>query len=575
MLVKDARDIFPRTRDTGTWRVGMHARFAPLRAIRYADGLPSLVAAVAFGIGVVNLASALTPNIRWRGHLLLQVLPLREVPLFHTLAVPASLALIVTARYLRLRRQRALHVAIGLLVVLGALDILKGLDAEEAVLSWAGAALLWWGREAFVVAPGRPRARSAALLGALTLLAIVATAELVWVAAGGTGTPDAIAKQTLDLFTWREGGIGFHDELSLVPILVGAITAVVIIAGGAILFRAPPPPIEVPDEEQRDAALELVRSYGSDTLAFFKLRRDLHYLFADCGRAFLGYRVEADVLVVAGDPVGDDDAIRELVAKTIALAESRGLTVAVLGASERLVAVWRDARLRALYIGDEAIVETESFSLEGRAIRKVRQSVTRAEREGFVAEAHRLDALDPATLAELERVSHAWRDGRPERGFSMALDTIGEGGQEDSVIVLARDGDGAVRAFLHFVPSYGRPAMSLSFMRREHGLPNGVTEFLVVRSIELLRERGVRELSLNFAAFGRFLERPSGRIERLLGRVVTLGNNYFQIESLYRFNAKFAPRWEPRYLVFEKLRALPRAGFAAMTVEGQIQLPRR
>ncbi len=236
MLAKDARDILPHTRDTGTWRVGIHVRFAPLRAIRYADGLPSLAGAVAFAIGVVNLFSALTPNIRWRGHLLLQLVPFREVPLFHAFAVPASLGLIVTATYLRRRRQRALHVAIALLLALGVLDVLKGLDVEEALLSWAGAALLWWGRGAFVVRPGKLSARALALLVGLTSVAIALTVELVWVAAGGSGTPDMIAKQTLDLFTWREGAIGFRDEMGYVPLLVGLVTVLVIVAGGAILF---------------------------------------------------------------------------------------------------------------------------------------------------------------------------------------------------------------------------------------------------------------------------------------------------------------------------------------------------
>jgi lysyl-tRNA synthetase, class II len=572
-LAKDARDIRAHTRDTGTWRLGRHVGFAPLRAIRYADGLPSLAGAVAFGIGVVNLVSTLTPNIAWRGHVLLQLVPIREIPVFHTLAVPASIALVVTALYLRRRRRRALQVAIALLLVLCVLNVLKGLDVEEAVLSLLGAALLWWGRGAFVVQPGRLSRRALFLLGAVMLVCVSLAAELVWIAAGGAATPDMIAKQTLQLFTWTEAA-SFHDELGFVPIAIDIATAAFIVAAGAILFRPPSVRTELPDEPQRAAALKLVRTFGSDTLAFFKLRRDLHYLFTDDGHAFLGYRVENDVLIVAGDPIGEPDSVRALVAKTVAFAETRGLAIAVLGASEELVSVWREARLRALYIGDEAIIETASFSLEGRAIRKVRQSVTRAEREGFRAEAYRLDALDEATLRELERVSAAWLDGTPERGFAMALDAIGGGEQEDSVIVLARDGEEKVRAFLHFVPSYGRPAMSLSFMRREHGLPNGVTEFLVVRSIELLRELGVEEISLNFAAFGRFLERPQGTFERLLGKVVSLGNRYFQIESLYKFNAKFAPRWEPRYLVFERLGALPRVGLAAMTVEGQIQLPR-
>ena len=151
----------------------------------------------------------------------------------------------------------------------------------------------------------------------------------------------------------------------------------------------------------------------------------------------------------------------------------------------------------------------------------------------------------------------------------MAMDSVREGG----VVVAARDSDGDLRGYLHLVPSYGRQAMSLSSMRRDRATPNGLTEFLVVRAIELLADRGVEELSLNFAAFGRFLHSPCTSRERLLGRLVALANPYFQIESLHRFNAKFFPRWEPRYLVYEGALGLPRAGLAALWAEGQLQKP--
>jgi lysyl-tRNA synthetase class 2 len=158
----------------------------------------------------------------------------------------------------------------------------------------------------------------------------------------------------------------------------------------------------------------------------------------------------------------------------------------------------------------------------------------------------------------------------------MAMDTLRGDHLEDSLVLVARDGEGegAVRGFLHFVPVYGRAAVSLSFMRRDLDTPNGLTEFMVARAMELLRERGVREASLNFAAFARLMHSPSGPFERLLGRLAALFNPYFQIESLYRFNAKFFPRWEPRYLVYEGALGLPRAGLAAMWAEGQLPKPR-
>ena len=199
--------------------------------------------------------------------------------------------------------------------------------------------------------------------------------------------------------------------------------------------------------------------------------------------------------------------------------------------------------------------------------------MTRLQKAGYDAELHDLETLDRDTIAEIETVIEVGRQGAPERGFSMAMDSIGGAAVRDTMVVLARDDRGAVRGVLHFVPCYGRDAVSLSFMRRDPDTPNGLTEFLVARAAELLRDRGLHEMSLNFAAFAKWLHSPSGLLERTLGRIVALGNPFFQIESLYRFNAKFFPRWEPRYLVYEGTLGLPRAGIAAMWAEGQLPKP--
>ena len=111
-------------------------------------------------------------------------------------------------------------------------------------------------------------------------------------------------------------------------------------------------------------------------------------------------------------------------------------------------------------------------------------------------------------------------------------------------------------------------------MRRDPDTPNGLTEFLVARGLEQLRATGVEEVSLNFAAFARFIHEPRGLFERLAGRLLLVADSFFQIERLHRFNAKFFPRWEPRYLVCEGATGLPRAGLAAMWAEGQLPKPR-
>jgi lysyl-tRNA synthetase, class II len=535
--------------------------------------LPRLAALSAAFVGFVNIASALTPNIRWRGHLLLDFEPVEAMRLFHALALPAGAALLLVAPYLWGRRRRAWQAAIVLMLALGLFDLLKGLDFEETVITWGTAALLLAGRSGFTVRHDAITLRSAIWRVPLLGIAGIALAGVATWASQGHPAPMTILRETGDLLQWQSGPLQFHHHFSWIPLAVHVIEIATLFAIAYVIFRPLAAPRALPGPGLRAAAAELVRTHGRDTLSFFKLREDKHYFFTRAGDAFVGYRIENGVLLLSGDPVGPPEAFRGLLAELRAFTEARGLKLGAVGASEPLCPLYEELGLRTIYLGDEAIIELDKFSLEGRAIRKVRQSVSRLGKAGFSAELHELTALDEDALGEIEAVLERGREGAPERGFSMAMDSIRCEQSKDTLVVLARDEDGAIRGVLHFVPVYGRATVSLSFMRRDPSTPNGLTEFLVVKAAELLRERGLQEMSLNFAAFARWMHSPEKVSERLLGKLIALGNPFFQIESLYRFNAKFFPRWEPRYLVYEGTFGLPRAGIAALWAEGQLWKP--
>ena len=574
LVAKDWRDLFPAQRDSAAWRLGLHVRAHPLRAVHRADPLPQVAALTAGLAGLVNLASAATPNLAWRNHLLLQVEPFEALKLSHAAAIPASMLLLVTAPYLWRRRQGALRLALVLLLGLTALDLLKGLDVEAAAGSVGAAVVLWLGRHSFCV-----RHDPDTLRAALRRIPLLAAASLLlcglamWIAAPESAGFGTILRATGDALLWQVGPLDFHRELGHLDEAIGFAGLLTLVWCAYVLFRPLAVPRVLPGIEVRRAARDVVRRHGSDTLAYFKLRRDQHYLFSPDRQAFLGYRVEAGVLLVSGDPVGPEAAIPSLLRELSLFAETRGLRLAALGAGELIRPLWEQLGLRSMYLGDEAVVETGSFSLEGRAIRKVRQSVTRLEKHGYRAELVRLGQLSDAELAELEAVSVSWRRGDVERGFTMSLDELRREDHGDSLVVLGRDAEGHIGGFLHFAPSYGRAAVSLSLMRRRLDTPNGLMEFLVARGLELLRERGVEEASLNFAAFARFVHAPRGWGERVAGRGLLIADACFQIERLHRFNAKFFPRWEPRYLMYERVQALPRVGLAALWVEGQLPKP--
>jgi lysyl-tRNA synthetase class 2 len=545
---------------------------------------PRLAAVAAALIGVINVASAITPWIRWRGHLLLEFEPVEAVRLFHAFALPTGLALLLVAPYLVKRRRRAWRAAIGLMLLLGLLDLLKGLDFEETAITWTVAGVLISSRAAFTVDHDELTLRSAIwrvpLLGTV---ALAVTAAAAW-ASEGHPSLSSVMRETGDLLLWRSRGpihfhhqaVIFHHRFVWLPLSVHLVELGTLLVMAYVVFRPLAAPKTLPGPSSRRAAAELVRAHGSDTLSFFKLRTDKLYFFGRDGRAFVGYRIENGVLLLSGDPVGPEAAFRPLLAELRGFASARGLKLGAVGASPRLCPLYEELGLKAIYLGDEALLDLEQFSLEGRAIRKVRQSVSRLGKAGYAAELQPVAGLDAETARAIDGVLERGREGAPERGFSMAMDSIDGPHGDQTLVVLARDeSDPArpVRGVLHFVPCYGRSAMSLSFMRRDPGTPNGLTEFLVVKAAELLRERGINEMSLNFAAFAKWIHSPEKRSERALGKLVTLGNRFFQIESLYRFNAKFFPRWEPRYLVYEGTFGLPRASIAALWAEGQLYKP--
>jgi lysyl-tRNA synthetase class 2 len=254
-----------------------------------------------------------------------------------------------------------------------------------------------------------------------------------------------------------------------------------------------------------------------------------------------------------------------------------GWVPAVIGCSELGGQVWvREAGLRALELGDEAIVEVADFALEGRPMRNVRQMVSRVERAGYVTDIQRMGTLSAADIRDLRRQAAQWRDSETERGFSMALGRYGDPSDADCVLVTARR-EGRLAAVLHFVP-WGNDGLSLDLMRRDRDAENGINEFLIVSALREAPGLGVERVSLNFAVFRSAIERGerlgAGPIIKAWRGLLVFLSRWFQIDSLYRFNAKFRPIWEPRFVCYPSGRDLPRIAIAMLEAEAFIVWPK-
>jgi lysyl-tRNA synthetase, class II len=536
-------------------------------------------------IGLLDILSALFPRVR-------RVAPLRHYGKFvpgievDPYAITASLVigvlLVLMAHGLRRRKHRAWMGTVALLATTVAVHFYRRESYGGAALAIIFLIVLvcYW-REFYALSDPRSRwraiwtfialaigdvvlglilvsARSRALIGAPSIAARV---EHVILGLAGISGPLAFTED-------RYSDVVYFSLFGL-----GLLTIMVTL----YLFLRPAEPVGRLTGAQEQQVRGLLARHGHrDSLGYFALRRDKSVLFSATGKACIGFRVVSGVMLASGDPVGDPEAWPGAIHAFIERAERYAWIPAVVGCSEQGGEVWqREAGMDALELGDEAVVEVADFSLEGRAMRNVRQMVNRIERQGYVCQVRRLRDIPPDQIASIGRLARDGRSTQTERGFSMALGRFGDPADIECMVVTAVKDD-EIRAVLNFVP-WGGDGLSLDLMRRDRTADPGLNELMIVAALREAPRLGIVRISLNFAVFRSALERGerigAGPVLRRWRGLLIFMSRWFQIESLYRFNAKFRPIWEPRFVAFRQTRDLPRIALAALEAEAFVVLP--
>ncbi|MDT0546674.1 MULTISPECIES: phosphatidylglycerol lysyltransferase domain-containing protein [Streptomyces] len=552
------------------------------------EAVPTAVGTACTLIGLLNIVF---PRIRYsRVHALADVLPGAVSSLAAAASIVVGLLLLMLAHGLKRRKRRAWVAAVGLLPVGAAAQLLYRHSICGTVLSLVLLGVMIRYRKEFAALPD-PRSRWMALANFVVLGAVSVGIGLLIVRAD----PDDVVGrpsfgQQLDHVLWGligfEGPVGYRDGADYtVGYSLGALGLLTVATTAYLAFRPEHPAARLTAQDE-ERLRELLAAHGRrDSLGHFALRRDKGVVFSPSGKAAVCYRVVSGVMLASGDPVGDVEAWPGAIARFMEEARAHSWTPAVMGCSETGGEVWtRETGLDALELGDEAIVDVADFTLSGRAMRNVRQMVKRIERAGYETRVRRAADLSEEELAAIRKAAADWRGTDTERGFSMALGRIGDPADGDSVIATAHKAPeegaapgpyGDLKAVLHFVP-WGRDGMSLDLMRRDRSADPGMNELLIVASLQAAGGLGVTRVSLNFAMFRSALARGeklgAGPVLRGWRALLVFLSRWFQIESLYKFNAKFQPRWEPRFVVFRHTRDLPRIGLAAMQAEGFVSL---
>ncbi len=521
-------------------------------------------------IGTAAAIAATDPADDDHRRLLTHLAPARPPSLGHVLALLAGLSLVVLAPKVLRGTRAALPVAIVALAALAALYITRPIGFAAAAVGLSLAFALAFGRRAFPLGsrnrPRRALVFAASGAWALAYLAVLADPLL---RARGHDIRRAVHHAIGHVLHVSFAAPGVNGTwVRVIEVLIGCAGTISLLALRSSL--RPAAGHDGHSYEEHDAARFLVERYGEDSLSRFILRPDKSFHFA--GDGVLAYAVIGDTAVVSADPVGPRRGAAAVLETFMEMARSRGWDVVVYGASADLLDTYHRLGLRSICVGQEAVAPPADFSLEGRRVRKLRQSVNRMQRRGWQIEVRDGIEIGPQAEVEINTLESQWRARQPRMlGFAMSMGEFEAGVGPRDLYLLARSPDGRLAATMRFMWHCGK--LSLDTMRRAGETPNGLNEALVCRALEVARERGIPEVSLNYAGLAHLIRRSRrghGIRLRAINLALSALGRHFQMERLVRFNEKFSPEWRPRYLVYPSRLSLPKAAYRVLQAEGFI-----
>lgn len=329
---------------------------------------------------------------------------------------------------------------------------------------------------------------------------------------------------------------------------------------------------------------QLLAQHGEqDSLGYFATRRDKMVIFAPDTKAAITYRILGGISLASADPIGSEASWPAAIHEWLKEARENGLIPAVLAAGERGVRYYQQHGLKALELGDEAVIDVQEFSAPSRQRTPLLKAARRLQLAGYKAQVRRQKDIPTTELYSLTLRAAQWREKHKERGgFSMALSRLGEPADDRCVLVEAFDPAGMLQGLLSLVP-WGRHGLSLDFMCANRSGQSGLSEFMIHELVAASPRLDVSRISLNFVMFRSVFEQASrvGAGAFILGyrACLRLLSRTVQLESLYRFTVKSDPRWHPRFSCFPHVHQVPRITWMSLTAEGyllywrQIPLP--
>jgi phosphatidylglycerol lysyltransferase len=433
------------------------------------------------------------------------------------------------------RRSHAAWLITLLLLLLGSMaQLLNGLEWEQAVLLLLFFFVLlasrdeFYRRSALVAEPFTP---------GRSLAVGVVLGSALW----------------LGLFSYKQ--VGYGDELWWHFALYGdasrflrasvAVAVIALAAAGLHLLASATTQSGVAGRNALMRAAEVV-AQSPEARANLALLGDKRILFHPAGDGFVMFGIVRRSWVVLGDPIGPFARWRDLLCQLATDATSHGGWPVFFGIGEAAAQICSKLGFAVRRIGDQAIVPLDRFASE-----KLSPDLQEAHRQiaslGCQFEVIASESV-PALIHDLLWVSEHWLRGKRTRqpafpDIAFRVDYLGR-----FPVGVVRSGS-RILAFASLVGSAGKAELSIELVRYIANAPTGIFDFVLVEAILWAKGQAYQSVNLGLAPPRGLGRRDTvSRWNRFRAHLYRHGEHYSDFNELRRAKARFAPRWDPRFV---------------------------
>lgn len=515
-------------------------------------------------VGVVNLVSAVTANLQERNQWLkhLHFLPFEARAGAHIFAALSGFVLLTLATNLLRRKRIAWLLTVCLLVVSILSNLAKGFDWEESLLSLVVLCQLLLMRDVFTAQSDRPSIAQGVRVLFGALLFTLAYGTLGFYLLDGKFSQDfnwgEAIRQTLAMF-FTEDNLGLQPQRPFGEFFANSIYLIAIFTFGFALLMLLQP-VFSPDPantNERKRARAIVEAHGRSSLAAFTLLSDKSYYFSPTGNSVIAYVPKGRGAIALGDPIGPVEDLKEAIISYQQFCERNDWFPGFYQTKEEHVDLYRSLGFHVVKIGEEAIVDLKTFTLQGKAGKNFRPTITRLTKEGYKVKFYKPPLTDDL-LHQLKVVSDEWLQMMHGSEKHFSLGWFDETYLRDCEMVVVHTPNGEISAFANVMPEYQLNEITIDLMRRRTEIESGTMDFLFTSMLQYFKEQGYDTFNFGLSPLSGVGEtKESRRLERMLRYLYEHLSRFYNFQGLHAYKVKFRPRWEPRYLVYPSWTGLP------------------